>query len=144
MKSPLYAAYKCEGEFQRNNSSNPDSNLENKTRRLNTLKSIVNTVPNFAQLDSTEILLNANYDIIMTSNTGTSGYNGNGSIDLNFNFDVGPGSGNLDLENDNKISRSSEYEEYNSYIVTYNLFQEPDRIYYKDLLELISDIESEE
>ncbi|AXT61119.1 hypothetical protein D1816_12420 [Aquimarina sp. AD10] len=130
--SPLYSAYIGNSIFRIN--EDMDQNTKNKIyqNRVSTLKAVLNAIPTSDRLDTKEVYLNANYEAIITSNKGSSGYNGKGELNSNvqINFTV-QASGQVQANN--SVSRKTEFSSYNTYILEKNVDVELEKITIQDL-----------
>ncbi|QSE98703.1 hypothetical protein [Fulvivirga lutea] len=140
--SPLYAAY--DGSFIYK--INEEMKIEDKRRiyqnRLQTLNGVINAIPNSHQFDSMRVFLNSNYEAIITSNKGNSGYNGTGKLNSNveLSFTIAQASGNIEASN--SVSRKSEYSSYDTYIIEANKDVIPEELTLKKLNDKVEEIEN--
>jgi hypothetical protein len=107
--SPLYQAYKNEGKFE-----NKDS------LRLKVLKSIISKIPPSTN-DTIRIKLNANYKVVIASNTGTSSFNGKAELSASGNSNFLIGNLNAQFSSSGKIGRTSNFSSYKTYILQENI-----------------------
>jgi len=129
MWSPLYQAYKGDGIFEKNDSL-----------RINVLEAILNEIPTQEQLDNTQILFDANYKVILTSNSGDSNFNGEGSFSASGNASFGFGSVQGDVNASGSIARTSSYTNYKTYVIEKNINTEQPTITVKDIKELLTEL----
>lgn len=134
MYSPLYQAYKGEGEFALR-----EKNIIKK--RIDVLKAILSKIPNFDYNPKTIIELNADYKVMFTSNTGKSSFNGKGQISGKGNFGFGFGSVRASSNIGGSISRKSEFYKYDSYVLDKNILTTPDKISIETIEKLIEELE---
>jgi hypothetical protein len=107
--SPLYQAFKNEGKFKHKDSL-----------RLKVLKSIVRKIPPSIS-DSIKIKLNANYKVVVASNTGTSSFNGEAILNAAGNANFLVGNLNAQISSSGKIGRTSNFSTYKTYILEENI-----------------------
>jgi len=133
MYSPLYQAFKGEGLFSGNDSATI-------ARRINVLTAILSEIPASDLLDNTEIFINSNYEVILTSNSGTSGFNGEGKLEAAGGIGVGFGSVSGSASASGSIIRKSEYASYKTYIVRHNVNTVVTAITVKNLKDVIESL----
>ncbi|WP_286884302.1 MULTISPECIES: hypothetical protein [Sphingobacterium] len=135
MYSTLYQAFKGEGFFKGNS-------REVMTSRIETLLAIISEIPPLQRIPGTEIIINANYRIIITSDSGTSSFNGEAKLVANGGFSFGAGSVSAEGEGKGSVSRKSNFSSFKTYIIEENVGAVPQTITYTDLTTLISDLQS--
>ncbi|MEO1257170.1 MAG: hypothetical protein AAFZ15_00175 [Bacteroidota bacterium] len=126
--SPLLQAYKGEGIF-----SGMDS--VSLIKRINTLQAILNEIPDGN--DTTQLLLNANFEAVMTSNSGSSGFNGEAKLDVTGSIGFGVGSGTGAVGAKANVERKSEFSRYKTYILRFNVGAAPPKITLANMRDLI-------
>ncbi|MEA5402837.1 hypothetical protein VB776_07920 [Arcicella sp. DC2W] len=131
MYSPLYQAFKGEGIFKGNDSL-----------RINVLGAILDEIPTQEQSDNTKILINANYKVILTSNSGNSNFNGEGSFGASGNASFGFGSVQIGSDGSGSIGRTSSYTSYKTYIIQENINTKPLIITVKNVNDLIAQLKN--
>lgn len=126
--SPLYQALKNEGIFN-----------SNKALRKQVLESIINKVPKTYN-DDTQVLVDSNYEVILTSNEGDSSFNGKaelkGSGSYNFIF----GNVNSTLNASGSIGRTSAFSKFNTYVLNQNINDRPLEISLGEVRKIIEGI----
>jgi len=135
MYSPIYQAFKGEGIF----SDNDNSTI---SRRINVLNAILTEIPSNEITDSTELYLNSNYRVIITSNSGTSSFNGEASFGVTGGVSFGFGSVSGSASGNGSMDRKSEFTRYKTYVVTKNVDAEVPIIYVKDIKQLINSLQA--
>lgn len=108
---PLYASYEGTDRY----SSKDSTTLAIRIKNLDAIISELGQEP-----ATTLVTLNRNYQIILTSNSGTSKFNGK----INFNASGGVNFGaSIKGKSDNKVelTRSFEFNDYNTYILKKNI-----------------------
>lgn len=100
-------------------------------------------VPNVDREDNVQIVLNTNYRVLLTSNSGKSNFNGEANLSVGGGASFGFGSAEGKAEGSAKISRSSSYNVYDTYILAFNVGATPDTITIKDLKNIIDDIDKD-
>ncbi|MBC7410129.1 MAG: hypothetical protein H7339_17235 [Arcicella sp.] len=136
INSPLYQAYQARGVFA-------SSSKESLSLRKEVLVQIISSIPNTDRLDDTLIFLDSNFKVVLTSNSGKSSFNGEASLSANGNFGFGFGNVSANGSATGKINRSSEFSDYNTYLLERNVNQKPDKITVLDMKNIISTIEKE-
>lgn len=121
MYSPLYQAFKGEGIF-----SGEDSLAV--SNRISVLSAILNEIPFNEMTDSTIVTLNSNYQVIITSNSGTSSFNGEAKFDVTGKIGFGIGSISGNSSGKGSIDRRSEFTRYKTYLVKKNVGAEVPKI----------------
>lgn len=136
MYSPLYLAYKGNGIFK----SKTKEILE---KRKEVLVQIYLSIVNDDRLDDTKIFLDTNYLLLLTSNSGKTSFNGEAS--LSAGGGIGFGFGNISAEGSasGKMNKTTEFNEYNTYILDVNVDMPPDSITVLSLIKIITEIEKE-
>lgn len=127
MYSPLCQAYNGEGVFANND-----------TLRKNVLNAILSEIPEADRIDNTEIIINSNYQMLFTSNTGTAGFNGTGILGAQGNVSAGFGQVHVNVDASGSIGRKSDYTKYKTYIVDKNIHTIPPTITVKSIKDLIN------
>jgi hypothetical protein len=112
MYSPLYQAYKGEGQFSENDSIS-------KVNRINVLTSILNEIPN-SYSDKTNVILNSNYEVIIASNSGKSSFNGEADLGASGNLNYLIASVSASGQSNASVERKSEFVRYKTYVVDEN------------------------
>ncbi|WP_299676343.1 hypothetical protein [uncultured Dokdonia sp.] len=130
--SPLYQAYKGEGRFEGVDSIT-------KKLRIDVLKSILNEIPK-KYTENTKVFISSNYEVILSSNSGKSSFNGEASIGLNGNLSYVLGNVSATGQASTKIGRQSEFIQYNTYIVDQNINVLLEDITIKSLKDLITNL----
>ncbi|WP_187261314.1 hypothetical protein [Pontibacter beigongshangensis] len=133
MASPLYQAYKGEGEFGM-------TDKQALTKRINVLNAILNEIPTHERIDSNKINLIPNYEVILASNKGESSFNGEGKITSSAGATVGVASFTSDVSTGGAINRKSSYKNYNTYITGTSIGKLTDIITVKSLKDLVSSL----
>ena len=105
MYSPLYQAYKGEGEFIKKDSLT-------KIKRIKVLEAVINSIPTQEQTDSTQIFLNSNYRVVLTSNSGTSSFNGEAKLGVTGGIGFGIGSVSGEGKAEGSVQRKSSFSKY--------------------------------
>lgn len=141
--SPLYSAYKGTGIYNASKTASNKLKKEILIQRIATLNGILEAIPKQHIKENSEIFLNVNYEAIIASNKGNSGYNGNGSLDSNVELAFSIVESKTGIKSKNSISRKSEYSNYDTYIIDMNIDATPDKLTMKDLNELINSLETE-
>lgn len=140
--SPLYASY--DGSFIYQIKDEMDSSTQKAVlkNRLLTLQGILNAIPKDDQIDDKRIYLAKNYEVIITSNKGNSGYNGAGKInaDVQLNYSVVQSSGATNASN--SVSRKSDYTNYSTYILEKDKDAIADKITFKRIKDKINELKS--
>jgi hypothetical protein len=132
--SPLYQAYLGSGRFSKVDSATV-------YERLQTLKAIINKIPPIHLKPTTEVYLNANYRVLITSNSGKSSFNGEANIEGGGGGSFGVVSISGEAKAGGSIGRASNFSDYNSYILKENVNEEVDKITVADIKKLINDLE---
>lgn len=141
--SPLYAAYTGQSLYYIGDNTDVAAKKEILNNRIQTLQGIIDAIPNIDQVDTRRVYLNANYEAIITSNKGNSGYNGTGKLNSNIeiNFVVGQATG--DAQGSNSVNRKSSYSSYNTYILMVNKDANVSNLTYKDLKNKIAELKAQ-
>lgn len=140
--SPLYAAYKGNSIFNVTKNMNQETKNAIYSKQIETLESIISAIPTTDRVDSNRIYLNSNYEAIITSNKGSSGYNGKGELNSNvqINFTAVQTSGGI--QSSNSVSRKTEFSDYNTYILDRNVDVELEEITIKNVVDKITSLKS--
>ena len=101
----------------------------------------MDAIPTGDQVDDRKIYLNANYESVITSNKGNSGFNGKGK--LNTNIEINLSSTQAGAEIKNSVSRKSEFENYDSYIIKANRSVALEDITVKKVRDKITEIKTQ-
>ncbi|MFA6057881.1 MAG: hypothetical protein WC756_06770 [Taibaiella sp.] len=127
--SPLLAAYYGEAV---------GISLEKETR-LKILKAMAE-IP-FTQ-DSDTLDMELSYDVIWSSNSGTSSFNGGGDIKASGGISVGVGSLSSVAETGASVKRESSFTNYSTYIINQRPSEKPQNITVKQIKDLIVGLNS--
>lgn len=136
MYSPLYQAYSGEGEFTSNDSVS-------KQKRIKVLEAILSTIPEQDQQDNTQIIISTNYQVIITSNSGTSSFNGEAKLGVTGGIGFGIGSVSGEGNAEGNVQRKSSFTRYKTYLIERNVGAEPNDITVKSLKEKIDILKNE-
>lgn len=134
MYSPIYQAYKGEGMFALNDSSSISN-------RINVLNAILSEIPANEITDSTVIYMNSNYRVIITSNSGTSSFNGEAAFGVTGGVSFGLGSIIGSASGTGTMDRKSEFARYKTYVVQKNIDAEVPIITVRDIRLLINNLQ---
>ena len=85
--------------------------------------------------------MNSNYRVVITSNSGTSSFNGEATIEASGNVKFGVGSVSASGKVNGSIQRKSEFTRYKTYIVEENVNVEVRPIKVKTLKDLIQSLQ---
>lgn len=126
--SPIYQAVKNEGIFK-----------DNKDFRKLVLQSLLNKIPS-SYLDDTKILINSNFEVVLTSNEGSSSFNGKAEMSAGGSYNFIIGSASSSLESRGKIGRTSTFAKFNTYVLNENVQDFPMELLISDLKLLINSL----
>jgi hypothetical protein len=135
MYSPLYQAYKGEGNFSKTDSVT-------KTNRVKVLEAILNSIPSQEQTDTTQVFLNPNYRVVLTSNSGTSSFNGEAKLGVTGGIGFGIGSVSGEGKAEGSVQRKSSFSKYKTYLIETNVGAEPNLITISDLKTIIQNLKN--
>jgi len=121
MYSPLYQAYIGDGAFSKNDSIT-------KSIRIKILESILSAIPNQEQTDNTQVFINTNFQVILTSNSGTSSFNGEAKLGITGGVGFGIGSVSGEGQAEGSVQRKSSFSRYKTYLTETNVNAEPNEI----------------
>lgn len=133
MNSPLYQAYKGDGEFK----------MKNKTvitKRIAELNGILNAIRSDQRIDGNKIKIIPNYQILLASNTGESSFNGEGKVSGSASAGIGLGNFSAKGNTGGTVNRKSSYKNYNTYIIETAINVDTESITVLDLKNLISEL----
>ena len=133
MYSVLYQAYEGTFKFQA-------ADKKTLARRKAVLEAILQEIPTEQQVDSARIYLNKNYQVILTSNSGTTSFNGEADFSLNGSAKFGPVSASGSAGGRASIQRGSSFSNYNTYVSEKNINAVVGIITVKDLKDLITSL----
>lgn len=135
MNSPLYQAYKGEGEFRLIDKSSL-------IKRIAVLNSILTSIRTDERIDTNEIKISPNYQIVLASNTGESSFNGEGRV--NGTGTAGMGIANFSAKGSlgGAVNRMSRYKNYNTYIIDTGINVDTEKITVLRLKTLITALDS--
>lgn len=131
-KSPIYYHYR----------SKPQTINAIKLKR-DLIDKIMYALPNYARLDDTEIIFTHDYKILATSNSGDSSFNGESSFNADVKASYGIASGELGANANGKITKGIKFANFNTYVIAINKVNQPDRLTYKDLKDLLNVLDAE-
>src|SRR5690606_29064445 len=126
--SPLYQALKNEGIFN-----------GNKVLRKQVLESIVNKVPK-THNDNTQVVVDSNYEVILTSNEGDSSFNGKAELEGGGAYNFIFGNVNSTLNASGSIGRTSAFSKFNTYVLNQNINDRPLEISLGEIRKIIKEI----
>lgn len=141
--SPLYSAYIGSNYFNLTNDTSLTINdkIARISMAINNLKSVIQAIPTQDRNDSTLVYINANYEAVLTSNKGKSGFNGQGSLNGNLSLSIGGNGGSSSMNANNAIGRTSRFESYDTYVLNDNVNVALENITVKTILTKISELE---
>ena len=138
--SPLYAAYTGRSIYKTDDQMDAKNKKTILSGRLLVLQGIFDAIPTTDQVDDRRIYLNSNYEAIVTSNKGNSGYNGTGQLNatVDINFVAGQAGANVNAKN--SVNRKSQYENFDTYILEANKDALVNKLTIKDIKDKIGEL----
>ncbi|MBD3861970.1 hypothetical protein [Olleya marilimosa] len=136
MYSPLYQAYKGEGDFVKTDSVT-------KINRIKVLEAVINSIPAQEQTDTTQVFLNSNYRVVLASNSGTSSFNGEAKLGITGGIGFGIGSVSGEGKAEGSVQRKSSFSKYKTYLIERNVGVEPDSITISMLKTIIQNLKNQ-
>lgn len=133
MYSPLYQAYNGERNFSENDSIT-------KLIRISILESILSAIPSQEQTNNTQVFINTNYQVILTSNSGTSSFNGEAKLGITGGVGFGFGDVSGEGKAGGSVQRKSSFTRYKTYLTEINVNAEPNEITILSIKEKINSL----
>lgn len=133
-KSPLYQAYRDQGEY----SKKDKISIEN---QIKVLASILSKFPEEMHNKISSIKLNENYLIVCASNSGESGFNGEATSSSRAGAGFGVASVKGEVSGGASVNRTSRYKSYRTYTIDENVNGNPTQFSLKDLKDKIIELE---
>jgi hypothetical protein len=139
INTPLYAAFKGKAFFDISELSDKEKKVNLLEGRIKTLESILSAIPTEDLIDARNVYIRSNFAALITSNTGSSGFNGSGELKSNVELNyVIQAEGTTKMGN--TVSRKSSFKSFNTYIMDENIGVAQENITVKTIRDKITEI----
>lgn len=112
---------------------------EDKALRKQVLQALVDRVPTEYN-DESEIIINENYEVFLTSNSGNASFNGKIDVSASVGYNFILGNANSSASANGNVGRVSNFSRFNTYILSRNIDGSPVTIKLKTLKNLLASL----